>query len=59
VKPYRAVRAEDAIMGKEITEVHAEAAGDAGVSEAKPLSDNRYMIQVAKILIKRAILACT
>lgn len=58
VRPYRAVLAEDAIMGKEITEAHAEAAGDAGVSGAKPLSDNRYMVQVAKILIKRAVLAC-
>jgi xanthine dehydrogenase YagS FAD-binding subunit len=58
VKPYRAVRAEDAIIGKEVTEAHAEAAGEAGVSEAKPLADNQYMVQVAKILIKRAILAC-
>jgi len=58
VRPYRIVKAENEIMGKEITEAYAEAAGDAAVSEAKPLKDNRYMVQIAKILVKRAVLAC-
>ncbi len=40
VKPYRAVKAEEAIIGKKINETNAEAAGDAAVSDAKPLADN-------------------
>jgi len=58
VKPYRAIHAEEAIIGKAIDDTHAEAAGDAAVSEAKPLQDNAYMVQVANILVKRALLTC-
>ena len=58
VKPYRAVKGEEAIIGKKINEANAEAAGDAAVSAAKPLADNKYMVQIAKIMVKRAILAC-
>lgn len=58
VKPYRALMAEEAIMGKALDETGAEAAGEAAVSQAKPLHDNAYMVQVAKVLVKRAILEC-
>jgi xanthine dehydrogenase YagS FAD-binding subunit len=58
VKPYRVVKAEEAIIGKKINEANAEAAGDAAVSAAKPLADNKYMVQIAKIMVKRAVLAC-
>jgi len=58
VKPYRVVKAEEAIIGKKINEANAEAAGDAAVSAAKPLVDNKYMAQIAKIMVKRAVLAC-
>ena len=58
VKPYRAIKAEEAIIGKEINDANAGAAGSAAVSDAKPLHDNAYMVQVAKIMVKRAILAC-
>jgi len=58
VKPYRVIRAEEAIIGKEINDANAEAAGSSAVSDAKPLHDNAYMVQVAKIMVKRAILAC-
>jgi len=58
VKPYRAVKAEETIIGKKINEANAEAAGDAAVAEAKPLADNAYMVQIAKIMVKRAVLAC-
>ena len=58
VKPYRALGAEEAIMGKGIDEASAEAAGEAAVAAARPLPDNGYMVHVAKTLIKRAILAC-
>lgn len=58
VKPYRAKKAEEAILGKVINEENAEIAGSSAISDAKPLSDNRYMVQIAKTLVKRTILAC-
>ena len=58
VKPYRATKAEEAIVGKPIDEASAEAAGSAAVSNAKPLPHNNYIVQIAKTLVKRAILAC-
>jgi xanthine dehydrogenase YagS FAD-binding subunit len=58
VKPYRARKAEAAIMGKALNEANAEAAGEAAVSGATPRPDNGYMVQVAKVMVKRALLAC-
>lgn len=58
VKPYRALEAERAIIGKTINERTAEAAGKAAVSSARPLKDNRYMVQIAQALVKKCILAC-
>jgi len=58
VKPYRAIAAEEAIIGKKINDANAEAAGNAAVSDAKPLQDNAYMVQIARIMVKRTILAC-
>jgi len=58
VKPYRAVKAEEVVAGKEISEDIAKAAGEAVVSDAKPLEHNAYMVQLAKIMVKRTILSC-
>lgn len=58
VVPYRAVQAEKVITGKSLNEAVAEEAGQAAVAEAKPLEHNRYMVAVARTLVKRAILAC-
>jgi xanthine dehydrogenase YagS FAD-binding subunit len=58
VKPYRALMAEEAIVGKALDETGAEAAGNAAISRAKPLHDNAYMVQAAKTMVKRTILAC-
>ncbi len=58
VKPYRAVKAENALMGKEINEGNAEAAAGAFIGEAKPMANNRYMVQIARVMVKRVILAC-
>ena len=58
VKPYRAVKAEEVVAGREISEDIAKAAGEAVVSDAKPLDHNAYMVQLAKIMVKRAILSC-
>jgi len=56
--PYRAADAEDALMGKAITESSAEEAGAAAVKDAEALSENAYKIQITKTLVKRAVLAC-
>jgi xanthine dehydrogenase YagS FAD-binding subunit len=56
-KPYRAVKAEEAIKGKPINEANAEAAGEAAVADTRPLSATKYKVQIAKTLVKRALLA--
>ena len=58
VTPYRATNAEQAMIGKVLNEANAEAAGSAAIEGAKPLKDNGYMVQIAKALVKRAILTC-
>lgn len=58
VTPYRAVKAEEAIIGEAVNNDNAEAAASAAVSDAKPLSHNGYMVQIARALVKRTILNC-
>ncbi len=59
VQPYRATKAEQLIFKKRIDEKIAEDAGNAAMSEAKPMDRNGYMVQIARVLVKRAILACS
>jgi len=56
--PYRATKAEEVVKGNVIDEALAEAAGEAAVSTARSLAGNKYKIQIAKTLVKRALLAC-
>jgi len=58
VSPYRAIKAEEVLLGKSITQESAEAAASAAVSDAHPMKDNRYMVSIAHALVKRSILAC-
>jgi len=58
VKPHRAQKAEELILGQELNPGNAEAAGEAAVSDAKPMRNNGYMVQIAKVMVKRAILGC-
>jgi xanthine dehydrogenase YagS FAD-binding subunit len=63
-KPYRAIKAEDAIKGQTIDDTSAEAAGVAAVSGAIAMPangtnpGNKYKVQIAKALVKRVVLAC-
>jgi CO/xanthine dehydrogenase FAD-binding subunit len=57
-KPYRVTLAEDVLRDQPINEVTAEAAGTAAVTDAISLPYNSFKIQIAKTLVKRAILAC-
>lgn len=56
--PYRATKAEEYIRGKSINDSTAEVAANAIVTDTCPLINNGYKIQIAKTLVKRAILAC-
>ena len=56
--PMRVTAAESYLTGKKIDEVTAEQAAGAAVAGAFPLLGNRYKIQIARTLVKRAILAC-
>lgn len=55
--PYEAAAAEKALVGKAVTAATAEAAGKAAVAGAKPLSQNAYKVALAKVAVKRALLA--
>ncbi len=54
--PWRSPAAEQALTGKAITEETATAAAQAALQDARPMSQNAYKIDVAKIAVKRAIL---
>ena len=58
-QPRRAVKAEETIKGNEITENSADAAGAAAVEDAivLPGDRNKWKIQIARTMVKRAILA--
>ena len=55
--PYRAYDAEEVIAGKEITETLAEQAGANAVLGAQPYDANKYKVQLAKVMVKRALLS--
>jgi xanthine dehydrogenase YagS FAD-binding subunit len=55
--PWVSADAAAALAGKAIGEATAQAAGDAAVKSAKPLSGNGYKVQLARVAVKRAVLA--
>ena len=55
--PWRSKPAEAALVGQVLNEQTAAAAGEAAVSEARPMSGNSYKVQIAKTAVKRAVLA--
>ena len=54
--PWVSQEAAQALAGKPLNEKTAEAAGEAAVSVAKPLSRNGYKVQLTRTAVKRAIL---
>jgi xanthine dehydrogenase YagS FAD-binding subunit len=52
--PWNATEAEELLSGKTLDATLASQAGEAAVQKAKPLSHNKYKIQLAKVAIKRA-----
>jgi xanthine dehydrogenase YagS FAD-binding subunit len=55
--PWRSHAAEQALEGKSLNDATAAAAGEAAVRGAKPFSQNGYKIQLARVAVKRALLA--
>src|SRR6184192_1012842 len=55
--PWQAREAEKELEGKSITESAAASVGEAALRGAKPLSQNGYKVQLAKVAVKRALLA--
>ena len=59
-RPYRAIKAEDAMKGKPIDAASADAAGAAAIADARALPGerNKWKVQIARTMVKRAILGC-
>jgi xanthine dehydrogenase YagS FAD-binding subunit len=55
--PWPSPEAEAALAGKTVSEEVADAAGKAAVAKATPLSKNAYKVQLARVAVKRAVLA--
>ncbi len=58
--PYRVIKAEEFIKGKAVNEKNADAAGAAAIEKARvlPGEKNKWKIQIARTMVKRAILGC-
>ncbi|MCI0703280.1 MAG: FAD binding domain-containing protein [Planctomycetia bacterium] len=54
--PLVSEAAAKSLEGKEVTEANAGLAGEAAVEGARPLSQNRYKVQLLKVAVKRAAL---
>ncbi len=55
--PFQAMAANQYLAGKTIDEHTAEEAGKQAVMSANPLSQNAYKVQLARVAVKRALLA--
>jgi xanthine dehydrogenase YagS FAD-binding subunit len=54
--PWTASQAEQTLAGKSLTESAAQEAAQAAVADAKPLSQNAYKVQLARVAVKRALM---
>jgi xanthine dehydrogenase YagS FAD-binding subunit len=54
--PWSATQAEQSLAGKAVTPESADEAAKAAVADAKPLSQNAYKVQLARVAVKRALL---
>lgn len=55
--PWVSIEAQQALVGKILTEDTAGAAAKAALAQATPLSRNVYKVQLARVAVKRALLA--
>jgi xanthine dehydrogenase YagS FAD-binding subunit len=57
--PWHAEAAEQALNGQALNDASIDKAAEAAVSGAKPLSKNGYKVQLARVAVKRALLAAS
>lgn len=55
--PWAATQADQALAGKSLSPEVAEEAAKAALEGATPLSQNKYKVQLARVAVKRALLA--
>jgi xanthine dehydrogenase YagS FAD-binding subunit len=55
--PWRTVEAENVLKGGAFDESLARAAAEAALKNAQPMSDNAYKVVIAKVIVRRAIMA--
>jgi xanthine dehydrogenase YagS FAD-binding subunit len=55
--PWTSKEAEAVLQGQPLDRALAQKAGEAAVQGAKPLSRNRYKVQLARVAVQRALLA--
>jgi len=55
-KPWRAVNAEEILVGNEIAEELATSAAEAALADSEPLNDNAYKVPLTRNIVKRAIM---
>jgi len=55
--PWRAVKAEQALVGRLCTDAAAGKAADAVLADATPLPGTKYKVKLAKVVLKRALAA--
>jgi len=55
--PYRATDAEDTLRGQQITEALVHDAAERALLEARPMTYNAYKVDIAKNLIKQAVMS--
>jgi xanthine dehydrogenase YagS FAD-binding subunit len=58
VVPYQATLAAQTMLGKPLDEASAQAAADSAVCSAMPRHHNQYMVEIARALVKKIVLAC-
>jgi xanthine dehydrogenase YagS FAD-binding subunit len=53
--PLRSAAAEQALSGRRLDDAAAEAAANAAVASAQPLSENGYKVELLKVLLRRTL----
>lgn len=57
--PWTASQAEKAISGQSLNDDTAGRVADAAVADAAPLSQNAYKVKLARVAVKRALMAAS
>ena len=55
--PRRSSAAEQTLVGRRLDDATAEAAAQAAVAGAQPLSENGYKVELLKVLLRRTFLS--